>query len=42
MIRLIFVIIGFIILSGLILITIEAYNAPLMDDDEVTVLVSKK
>lgn len=42
MFSLVLVVIGFIILVGVIFVAIEAYNAPFMEDVEMTVLNSRK
>lgn len=42
MFSLVLVVIGFIILVGVTLLAIEIHNAPLMADDEMTVLNSRK
>ena len=41
MFSIVFVIISFIVLAGITLLTIEIHNAPLMADDEMTILPSK-
>ncbi|SEF25610.1 hypothetical protein SAMN04487839_1237 [Streptococcus gallolyticus] len=42
MLSVVFVIASFTALVGITLIAIESHNAPLMADDEVTVLISKR
>ena len=41
MFSIVFVIISFIVLAGITLLTIEIHNAPLMADDEMTILPPK-
>lgn len=42
MLSIIFTLVIFIVLLGLTIVVIEAHNAPLMADDEVTVATSKR
>ncbi len=42
MLSVVFVIASFTALVGITLIAIESHNTPLMADDEVTVLISKR
>lgn len=38
MLIIIFTLVGFILLTGLTIVIVEAHNAPLMADDEMTII----
>lgn len=41
MLSVVFILLAFIILAGLTIMIVEAHNAPLMADDEMTVIVEE-